>query len=134
MVRKAHAGRGQPQRGAGVQEACGQAAQAAVAQRRLVLELLKLGQVATGLGELRAHLVVQPQVYEVVAQELADQELRRDVVQALLALVVALLGRRVLSEAQQRVKKLELRALRKRLVGIGGEAKLSHDGFLSGHC
>ena len=116
MVGQADAVGRQAQRRARVEEARGKAPQAAVAQRRLALDLLDLGEALARGRELGAHLVVEPQVDEVVAQELADEELGGDVVEALLPLVYAARLGGVAHEGEQRVEDLEVRALRKRLA------------------
>lgn len=59
VIVEAHAIAGQAQRGDGIQEARGQAAQAAVAERRLDLELLDLVEVVACGGELVLNLVVE---------------------------------------------------------------------------
>ena len=108
----------QAQRGQAVQEAGGQAPQAAVAQGGLRLELLQLRQRKARPGQLRRRGVVEPQVDQVVAQQLADQKLGGDVVQLPLALVVALRPRGVGGIAHQRVEQLQPGAV---LQGLPGE-------------
>ena len=60
MVVQAHAVAGQAERGDGVEEARGQAPEAAVAEGGLDLELLDRAEVVAGVGELLAHVVKEP--------------------------------------------------------------------------
>ena len=87
MVVEAHAVAGQAQRGDGIQEARGQAAQAAVAERRLDLKLLNLIEVVARGDELALNLVIDAEVDHIVDEQLADQKLGRDVVELFLAIV-----------------------------------------------
>ena len=87
MVVEAHAVAGQAQRGDGIQKACGQAAQATVAERRLDLKLLNLIEVVARGGELALNLAIDAKVDHIVDEQLADQKLGRDVVELFLALV-----------------------------------------------
>ena len=87
MVVEAHTVAGKAQRGDGIQEACGQTAQAAVAERRLDLELLDLVEVVAGGDELVLNLVIDAEVDHIVDEQLADQKLGRDVVELFLAIV-----------------------------------------------
>ena len=87
MVVEAHAVAGQTQRGDGIQEARGQAAQATIAQRRLDLKLLDLVEVVARRGELVLNLVIDAEVDHVVDKQLADQKLGRDVIELFLAVV-----------------------------------------------
>ena len=86
MVQQAHPVGGQAQGGGGVHVAGGQAAQAPVAQGGLGLQLLQGGQGAAGLGQGLLHRGVEPQVDEVVGEELAHQKLGGDVVELLIPL------------------------------------------------
>ena len=92
-VEDAVARHGQVQRGAGVQEAGGEASEAAVAQSRVGLLLEDGGQVDALRGEGVPGLVDQAQVGQVVEQRAPHEELRGEVV--LLAPRCVLLGRRV---------------------------------------
>ena len=87
MIVEAHAIAGQAQRGDGIQEARGQAAQAAVAERRLDLELLDLVEVVACGGELVLNLVVDAKVDHVVDEQLADQKFGGNVIELFLAVV-----------------------------------------------
>ena len=91
MIAKPHAVPRQAQSGGGVQIAGSQAAQTAVAQGGLIFLFFHLGQVFTSLGQGLFHLVVDPQIDQVVGQQFAHQEFRGDVVQLFLPL--DLLGR-----------------------------------------
>ena len=103
MIVEAHAIAGQAQRGDGIQEARGQAAQAAVAERRLDLELLNLIEVVARGGELVLNLVIDTEVDHVVGEQLADQKLGRDVVELFLAVVERASGRALLHELDQQL-------------------------------
>ena len=72
MIVEAHAVAGQTQRGDGIQEARGQAAQATIAQRGLDLKLLDLVEVVAGGSELVLDLVIDAEVDHVVDKQLAD--------------------------------------------------------------
>ena len=87
MVVEAHAVAGQAQRGDGIQEARGQAAQTAVTERRLDLKLLNLIEVVARGGELVLNLVIDAEVDHVVDEQLADQEFGGDVIELFLAIV-----------------------------------------------
>ena len=87
VVVEAHAVAGQAQRGDGIQEARGQAAQAAVAERRFDLKLLNLIEVVARGGELVLNLAIDTEVDHVVDEQLADQEFGGDVIKLFLAIV-----------------------------------------------
>ena len=70
----------------GIQEACGQTAQATVAQRRIGLLVLDDGQVEAHVVERLGDHVAHAKVEQVVVEQAADQKLDREVVHALLAL------------------------------------------------
>ena len=130
MIVEAHAIAGQAQRGDGVQEACGQAAQAAVAERRLDLELLDLVEVVACAGELVLNLVVDAEVDHVVDEQLADQKFGGNVIELFLAVVERAGGGALLHEFDQQlvnatvVELLERGA--KRLLGEFHEVNLGH--------
>ena len=70
----------------GIQEACGQTAQAAVAQRRIGLLVLDDGQVKAHVVERLGDHVAHAKVEQVVVEQAADQKLDREVIHALFAL------------------------------------------------
>ena len=70
----------------GIQEACGQTAQATVAQSRIGLLVLDDGQVEAHVVERLGDHVAHAKVEQVVVEQAADQKLDREVVHALLAL------------------------------------------------
>jgi hypothetical protein len=82
LVAHAVAERRQAQRGEGVEEAGGQSAQSAVAQRRVGLALEHVGQRRAGVGAGLAQRVVQAERGHRVAQRAAHQEFHRQVVHA----------------------------------------------------
>ena len=81
VIPQADAVAGQVQGGEGIQEAGRQTAQTAVAQRGLRLHLFNIRQIFSRGLEGRADLVIQPQINQVIGQQLADEEFRADVVQ-----------------------------------------------------
>ena len=70
----------------GIQEACGQTAQATVAQSRIGLLVLDDGQVKAHVVERLGDHVAHAKVEQVVVEQAADQKLDREVVHALFAL------------------------------------------------
>ena len=101
VVEKAHPVPGQAQGGAGVQIAGGQAPQAPVAQGGFRLRLFHGGQVLPRLLQRLFHLVVDPQVDQVVGEELAHQKLRGDIVELPLPLNPGGGGQLLLGQLQQ---------------------------------
>ena len=101
MVIETNTVTGKAQRGNGIQEARGQTAQAAVAQRGLDLKLLNLVEVVAGSGELVFDLGIDAKVNHVVDQQFANQELSRDVVELFLAIVERAGGGALLYELDQ---------------------------------
>ena len=81
MIAQADAVTGQVQRGEGVEKAGRQTTQTAVAEARLRLDLLNIGQVFARSGQCGADIIVQAEVDKVVGQQLADQKLGADVVE-----------------------------------------------------
>ena len=81
MVPQTHAVAGQVQRCQRVKEAGSQAPQAAVAQRGLRLYLFNIGKALSGSSQRRPGFIVQPQIDEVVGQQLANKEFGADIVQ-----------------------------------------------------
>ena len=101
VVQQAHTVPGQAQGGGGVQVAGGQAPQAPVAQRGLVLHLFHGGEVLAGLGQGLLHLIVDAQVDQVVGEQLAHQKLRGDIVQLFLPLDAGGGGQLLLGQLQK---------------------------------
>ena len=81
VVPQTHAVTGQVQRCQRVEEAGSQTPQAAVAQRRLRLYLFNVGKALSGSSQCRPGFIVQPQIDEVVGQQLANEEFGADIVQ-----------------------------------------------------
>ena len=122
MVVEAHTVAGKAQRGDGIQEACGQTAQAAVAERRLDLELLDLVEVVAGGDELVLNLVIDAEVDHIVDEQLADQKLGRDVVELFLAIVERASCRALLHELdQQLINMAVIELLERGSKGLLGE-------------
>ena len=118
VISKAYAVSRKAERRQRVNEAGSQSSETAVAERRLILELLKVCDVLARRSELRLDVVIETKVDQVVGEKLADQELSRDVVQLLLALVISFIFRRILCQIDSRVEELQRRAVRKRLLCI----------------
>ena len=132
MVVEAHAVAGQTQRGDGIQEARGQAAQAAIAQRGLDLKLLDLVEVVAGGSELVLDLVIDAEVDHVVDKQLADQKLGRDVVELFLAVVERAGGGALLHELdQQLVNATVVELLERSAKGLLGEISEIDTGHVS---
>ena len=74
MIPQAHAVAGQIQRCQRVEEAGRQTAQTAVAQRGFRLHLFDIGKALAGGSQCIAGFIVQPQIDEVVGQQLADEK------------------------------------------------------------
>ena len=103
MVVEAHAVARKTERGDGVEEAGSQATEAAIAKRRLDLELLNLVEVMAGSLELNLDIVIKAQVNKIVDEQLADQELGGNVIEFALALVDGQLGRRIARKSEQQL-------------------------------
>ena len=111
VVVQTHAVAGQAQSGQGVQKASGQTAQTAVAQGGLGLLLLDLGQSKAVFLQQGGHLVKDTQGQQVVAQQLTDEELSREVVQLAAGVRGGALGGQLLGELEKSVVELTLGAL-----------------------
>ena len=132
MVVEAHAVAGKAQRCDGIQEARGQTAQAAVAERRLDLELLDLVEVVAGGDELVLNLVIDAEVDHIVDEQLADQKLGRDVVELFLAVVERTGGRALLHEFdQQFVNAAVIELLERSSKGLLGKIRKIDTGHVS---
>ena len=81
VIPQAHAVAGQAQRCERVQKTGRQTAQTAVAQRRFRLHLFDVRQALSGSSQCIAGFLVQPQIDEVVGQQLADEKFGTDIVQ-----------------------------------------------------
>ena len=132
MVIETHAVTGKAQRGNGVQEARGQTAQAAVAQRRFDLKLLNLVEVVAGSGELVFNLGIDAKVNHVVDQQFANQKLSRDVIELFLAIVERAGGRALLHEFdQQFVNAAVIELLERSSKGLLGKIRKIDTGHVS---
>ena len=81
VVPQTHAVAGQVERCQRVEETGSQTPQAAVAQRRLRLYLFNIGKALSRSSQCRPGFVVQPQIDEVVGQQLANEKFGADIVQ-----------------------------------------------------
>ncbi len=81
MIAQTYAVAGQIQRCQRVEEAGRQTAQTAVAQRGFRLHLFDIGKALAGGSQCIAGFIVQPQIDEVVGQQLADEKFGADIVQ-----------------------------------------------------
>ncbi|MGY4432985.1 hypothetical protein ACVWWO_005462 [Bradyrhizobium sp. F1.13.1] len=94
IVTDAVADRGDRQRRHAFHEAGGETAQAAVAERRVRLAFAQLRQGDAEIAERDLEDLQQPHIVQRVAEEAADQEFEREIVDALASRIVAvLLGR-----------------------------------------
>ena len=119
MIAQADTVAGQIQRGEGVEEAGSQAAQTAVAQGRLRLDFLNVGQVLARSGQRGAGVVVETQVNKVVGQQLANQELGADVVELAALDRLDVSGALLADDVQQGKVDFLVSAGCQRLVGFG---------------
>ena len=111
VVIQADALAGQAQGCNGVQKAGGQPSQSAVAQRWLRLGRFDLHQRFPVLPQKCVHLVVEPQVDEVIGEQLADEKLGGDIVELLFAAMTAAAGQLLPGVGQQRLAELFIGAL-----------------------
>ena len=116
VVVEPHPVAGQSQSGDGVQEAGSQTAQPAVAQGGLGLHGLDGAEIPAQVGQHGLHLVVNAQGQQVVAQQLAREKLRREVIELPPALRRRTRQGHVPGEQQQGLVQLLLPAL------VGGMA------------
>ena len=79
---------GDAERRHALHEAGGEAAEAAIAERRVGLDLAQLVEIDVETGERRAHRLDQPQIGEGVDQQPADQEFQREIIDPATALAV----------------------------------------------
>ena len=132
MIVEAHAIAGQAQRGDGIQEACGQTAQAAVAERRFDLELLDLVEVVARGGELVLNLVIDAKVDHIVDEQLADQKFGGNVIELFLAVVERTGGRALLHElGQQLINTTVIELLERGAKGLLGKIRKIDTGHVS---
>ena len=131
VIPQADAVTGQVQRGERVEEAGGKTPQSAVAQARLRLDLLNVRKALARSGQRGAGVVVQPQVDEVVGQQLADQELGADVVQLAAGHGLHAGGALLTHDVQQGEVDLLVGAGSQRLGGLGFDSSGHiHNGYL----
>ena len=116
MIPQAHAVAGQVQRCQRVEEAGRQTAQTAVAQRRLRLHLFDVGKALAGGSQCIPGFIVQPQIDEVVGQQLADEKFGADIVQLAAGDRLHTVGALLPDKFQQREIQLLIRAVRQRLA------------------
>ena len=132
VVVEAHTVAGKAQRGDGIQEARGQTAQAAVAERRFDLKLLNLIEVVAGGGELALNLVIDAEVDHIVDEQLADQKLGRDVVELFLTVVERAGSGALLHELdQQLINTTVIELLERGSKGLLGKSRKIDTGHVS---
>ena len=131
VVVEPHAVARQAERGDRIEEAGGQPAQPAVAQGRLGLGFLKRGQAAAHAVEQGADFVKQAERQQIVAEQLAEQKLGREIVELALPRGGGPAGGQVLRQRQQRVVKLGIGAGfgRAGIARLGDGGQLLFDGF-----
>ena len=126
VIGQADAVRGKAQRRKTVDKAGCQSAQAAVAQGGLILELLQLRDLPAGLRQLRFHVVIDPKVDQVVAEQLSDQKFCGNIVQFLLSAVVSPVPASVLRQLERRIVEFQDRALAQLLAGVISQFFVNH--------
>lgn len=117
MVPQTYAVAGQVQRCQRVKEAGSQAPQAAVAQRGLRLYLFNIGKALSGSSQRRPGFIVQPQIDEVVGQQLANKEFGADIVQLTPSDRLHAVGTLLPHQFQQCQIQLLIGAVRQQLAG-----------------
>ena len=80
MIPQANTVTRQIQGSQGIQEAGRQTAQTAVAKRRLRFHLFNVGKLLSGGLQSRAYFVIQPQIDQVIRQQLTDEKFRTDII------------------------------------------------------
>ena len=101
-----------------VDEAGRQTAETAVAQGRLIFIFFQFRKVFACRSQFFLHTVVQSQIDQIVAHELADQELGRDVIQLLLSRIKSLFLRRIIDQTAYSVKNFKIRTFCDRFTKI----------------
>lgn len=71
---------GQPQRSDGIQKAGGQTSQPAVSQGRFRLKLFNLAQILSVILQNLLYFSINPEVNQIVGEQLSDQKFRRNVI------------------------------------------------------
>ena len=80
------------QTGEALHKARREAPEAAIAQRRVGLQILDLGEVDAEFAQRRLHLVGQPHVRQRIAQQAPDQEFQAEVIDPLAAGIIGAPG------------------------------------------
>ena len=103
MIVKSDTVTAQPERCDRIEETCGKPSESAVSEARLALRLFDIRDVLAVFGENFLDLVIYPKVDEVVRKKLSYKELRRDIVDLLVALYMLCGLRELLGELQDAV-------------------------------
>ena len=117
VIPQAHAVAGQVQRCQRIQEAGCQTAQTTVAERRLRLHLFNVRKALSGSGQCIPGFFVQPQIDEVVGQQLADEEFGADIIQLASGDGLHAVGTLLPHQLQQCQIQLLIGAVRQQLAG-----------------
>ena len=117
VIPQAHAVAGQVQRCQRIQEAGSQTAQTAVAERRLRLHLFNVRKALSGSGQCIPGFFIQPQIDEVVGQQLADEEFGADIIQLASGDGLHAVGTLLPHQLQQCQIQLLIGAVRQQLAG-----------------
>ena len=117
VIPQAHAVAGQVQRCQRIQEAGCQTAQTTVAERRLRFHFLNIGKTLSGSGQCIPGFFVQPQIDEVVRQQLANEKFGADIVQLAAGNGLHAVGTLLPHQLQQCQIQLLIGAVRQQLSG-----------------
>jgi hypothetical protein len=117
VVPQTYAVAGQVQRCQRVEEAGSQTPQTTVAQRRLRLYLFNIGKALSRSSQCRPGFIVQPQIDEVVGQQLANEKFGADIVQLAPGDRLHAVGALLTHKFQQCQIQLLIGAVRQQLAG-----------------
>ena len=118
MVVQADTVSGKPQGCDRIKETCSQTSESAVSEGRLRLDLFDLTDIFAVLLEHLLHFLIDAEVDHVVGEQFSDQELCRNVIELLLAVLVFLACCHFLHEGKQAVIDLSVGCLCNRFAEI----------------
>ena len=118
MVVQADTVSGKPQGCDRIKETCGQTSESAVSEGRLRLDLFDLTDIFAVLLEHLLHFLIDAEIDHVVGEQFSDQELCRNVIELLLAVLVFLACCHFLYEGKQAVIDLSVGCLCNRFAEI----------------
>ena len=106
---------GQAQRSDGIQEAGGQTSQSAVSQRGFRLKLFNLAQILSVILQNLLYFSINPEVNQIVGEQLSDQKFRRNVINFLFSIHPFSACRHFLNKGQECGIEFSVFSLRDRL-------------------